>query len=232
MPQKIPIIVDDREVQSGIVDELNRWEGISVEVQRLPLGDIDVDGKLLFERKTLGDLIASIKDGRLFSQACRLAGSDRMAAIILEGTSRDLATSGMRREAIQGALVNLSLFLGIPLLRSMDRRETARLVVFAARQGRAIVSGALPRQGRRYKGRRRTQTHILQGLPGVGPRRAVQLLKHFHSVEAVMQAGIDELTSVDGVGQTTAERIRWAVREVGESYQADAKLTSPSVTGS
>ena len=221
MPRKIPIIVDDREVQSGIVDELNRWEGISADVRRLPLGDFDVDGKFLFERKTLADLVASIKDGRLFSQACRLVNTERMAVMILEGTSRDLAASGMRREAIQGALVNLSLFLGIPLLRSMDTRESARLMVFAARQGRANVSGALPRQGRRLKGRRRTQTHILQGLPGVGPRRAVLLLQRFGGVEAVMRAGVDELSSVDGIGATTAERIRWAVREAGETYQAD-----------
>lgn len=69
----------------------------------MPLGDFEVDERLLFERKTLVDLVASIKDGRLFSQACRMANGDRLAAIILEGTTRGLSQSGMRREAIQGA---------------------------------------------------------------------------------------------------------------------------------
>jgi len=39
-------------------------------------------------------------------------------AFIPEGTAADLAGSGMRREAIQGALIGLTLYLGIPLLRS------------------------------------------------------------------------------------------------------------------
>ena len=35
----------------------------------------------------------------------------------------------MRREAIQGALITITIVLGIPLLRSKDARETARLIV-------------------------------------------------------------------------------------------------------
>jgi ERCC4-type nuclease len=219
MEQGIHIIVDDRELPSGVLSELSRLHEVSTELRRLPLGDYDVDGRLLFERKTLTDLVASIKDGRLFSQACRLVKTDRLAAIILEGTTRDLDEIGMRREAIQGALVNLTVFLGIPLLRALDIRETVRLMMFAARQGRAIANGALPRHGRRYRGKRQLQLHILQGLPGVGPRRAALLLERFANVEAVMQAGVEELLSVDGIGRATADMIRWAVKEGAGAYQ-------------
>ena len=87
----------------------------------------------------------------------------------MEGTGRDLAAIGMRREAIQGALITLTLYLGIPLLRSRNLHETIQLLLYAARQSRVVASGALPRKGRRYKGKRRVQAHILQGLPSVGP---------------------------------------------------------------
>lgn len=136
---------------------------------RLPVGDYLVDEALLFERKTLLDLVASIKDGRLFAQGLRLANASCRAALILEGGSQALAQSGMRREAIQGALVSLTLFLGIPLLRSMNADETASLILFAARQGRTFAAGALPRKGKRPRGKPRVQNRILQGLPGVGP---------------------------------------------------------------
>jgi DNA excision repair protein ERCC-4 len=142
------------------------------------------------------------------------------AAIILEGRSRDLAESPMRREAIQGALVTLTLFLGIPLLRSVDPDETATLILLAARQGRAFATGALPRRGRRPRGKPRVQSRILQGLPGVGPERARRLLERFGTVEAVVAAPAAELASVPGIGAGTAEAIRWAVEESSAFYDA------------
>jgi ERCC4-type nuclease len=217
----IPIVIDDRESASGILDEIDARDEFISEVRRLPLGDFEVDGRLLFERKTLPDLVASIKDGRLFSQANRLANSDKLVALILEGTAADLTGSRMRREAIQGALISLTLFLGIPLLRARNQVETVQLMLFAARQGRTVASGALPRKGRRYRGKKRTQIHILQGLPGIGPQRAGLLLAHFGNIEAVVQASQEELQSVDGIGPDTADKIRWSVKETQTDYLAD-----------
>jgi len=191
------------------------------------LGDYLIDESLLIERKTLADLVSSIKDGRLFGQGCGLARSRLWTALILEGTGKDLAGSEMRREAIQGALITLTLFLGIPLLRSRDPQETAQLLLFAARQARTLKTGALPRRGRRPRGKRRVQARILQGLPGIGPERAKRLLDEFGSVEAVMRAEIEELASVQGVGTATAETIRWAVTEALAGYGWDDQEIFP-----
>ena len=224
---KITIIVDDREVPCGALSVIERMENVSAEVKRMPLGDYLVDGKLLVERKTIRDLAISIKDGRLFGQACRLADSPLRTAIVLEGTGRDLKVSGMRREAIQGALITPTLYLGIPLLRSTDLQETIRLLLYAARQGRAVASDALPRKGRRYKGKRRVQAHILQGLPGVGPERAKRLLDQFGSVEAIVAASKSELAAVQGIGQGTAQAIRWSVEETQVLYGDDDSWDDP-----
>ena len=113
--QRFCIVVDDRESTGSVLAALQQRADVLTRVERLPVGDYQVDDSLLFERKTLPDLVASIKDGRLFSQGLRLANAPLRAALILEGRARDLAQSHMRREAIQGALVNLTLFLGIPL---------------------------------------------------------------------------------------------------------------------
>lgn len=214
----IAIVADDRERDSGVVDLLCNREDVSLTIERLPLGDYRIDDTLLVERKTLPDLILSIKDARLFSQGMRLAQADLRPAMILEGTSRDIVSSGMRREAIQGALITVTLFLGIPLLRSMDQTETVRLLLYAAHQGRAIATGALQRRGRRPRGKFRTQSRILQGLPGIGPERARRLLDHFGSVEAVILAQVPALIEVSGIGSSTAEAIRWSVEESIEAY--------------
>jgi ERCC4-type nuclease len=212
------IVADDREARGPVLAALAELTGVRVRLERLPIGDYRVDDALLFERKTLPDLAASIKDGRLFSQGLRLAQAPLRTAIILEGRSEDLADSHMRREAIQGALVTLTLFLGIPLLRSLDPEETASLMLFAARQGRAYASGTVPRKGRRPRGKARVQSHILQGLPGVGPERARRLLERFGTVEAVVAAPPETLVSVPGIGKGTAEAIRWAVQDAEGAY--------------
>jgi DNA excision repair protein ERCC-4 len=227
VPQEANIVVDDRETGSGIIDILREQGGVGVAVERLPLGDYRIDDALLVERKTLADLVASIKDGRLFGQGCRLAASPLRTVLILEGTGRDLASSGMRREAIQGALMTITLFLGIPLLRSMNPEETARLMLLAARQCRRFADGPLPRRGRRPRGKYRVQARVLQGLPGVGPERARSLLDRFGSLEAVLTADVAQLASVRGIGKGTAEAIRWAVDEPAALYRVPERGIFP-----
>jgi excinuclease ABC subunit C len=58
---------------------------------------------------------------------------------------------------------------------------------------------------------RRTLRSGLSDVPGVGPTREKELLRRFGSLEAVRRATLSELTSVPGVGQATAQRIRDAL---------------------
>jgi len=120
---------------------------------------------------------------------------------------------GVTREAMQGALITVSLILGIPVLRSKDAFETAKLIVYSARQVTSMVKGGVYRLGYRSKNKRKKQLFILQGLPGVGLERAGRLLDTFGSVEAVISASSSELQSVNGIGNGLADKIRWAVSE-------------------
>jgi ERCC4-type nuclease len=49
--------------------------------------------------------------------------------------------------------------------------------------------------------------YLVEGLPGVGPRRARQLLEHFGSPAAVMCASAAERARAPGIGKKSAERI-------------------------
>ena len=213
----ILIIADDREPKT-VLAALRDLPGVQVTVRRLSLGDYLVDGRLLVERKTLPDFALSVVDGRLFTQAARLAASELPVALILEGSAAHLAATGIRREALQGALISVALVFGLPILRSADPEETARILLYATTQMRAVATGALPRPGRRPKGKPRTQLRILQGLPGIGPERAQRLLENFGTVEAVLQADAETLQKIQGIGKKTAEAIRWAVSEASEPY--------------
>ncbi len=214
----IHIIADDREQKSEVIKSLMGIENVEVCIQRLSIGDYQVDHRVIVERKTLKDFAISIVDGRLFKQMIRLAGSNFRGVLILEGTAIDTVDLGMTRASMQGALITVSLILGTPVLRSKDPSETARLIVYIGRQIDSLARGGLHRHGYRPKGKRRTQLFILQGLPGVGPERAGRLLDRFGSVEAAISASSCELQSVDGIGKYVANKIRWAVSERVSPY--------------
>jgi DNA excision repair protein ERCC-4 len=214
----ISVVADDRERKGEVIQFLSEMKNVSVSVKRLVCGDYFVDNRLVFERKTLIDFARSIVDGRLFRQAIRLAGANYKSVMILEGTAKDLSEAGVSREAMQGALVTLSLILGIPVLRSKKPFETACLILYAARQIRSIAKGVSQRRGYQPRSKRKKQLFILQGLPGVGSGRAARLLDAFGSVEAVVTATGRQLQSVEGIGRQTAEKIRWAVSDQIQPY--------------
>jgi len=215
---KITVIADDRERKSEVIQFLTEMKNVSVGIKRLSLGDYLVDNRLVFERKTLNDFALSIIDGRLFSQAIRLISSKYNSVLILEGTGKELSETGIRREAMQGALITISIVLGVPVLRSKGPSESAHLILYTARQVNSFARGAVQRHGSRPKGKRKQQLFILQGLPGIGSERAARLLDAFGSVEAVVTATRKELQSVEGIGENIANRIKWAVSEQMQPY--------------
>ena len=210
------IQVDTRESQAHVADYLQKYADVDITFQNLPVADYAVNDMFLFERKTLPDLVASIKDGRVFKQACRLAAVPQRSVFILEGSSACLRRSNMHRAAIQGLLIKISVFLSIPVIRAKDAEESARLILYTVRQSQKLTGSANHTRHfshKRPQAKQKTQQYILQGIPGIGPSRAEALLNHFNSVEAIFSASAEELSTVSGINQKTADTICWAVKE-------------------
>jgi ERCC4-type nuclease len=215
----VRIVADDRENVGGVIDVLRGRDDVLLEVRRLGVGDFWVEENFVIERKTLRDFANSIIDARLFKQAARIAAGARRGVIVLEGAVTTAGDLGVPREALQGALITVSVFYGLAVLRAGDANETARLLIYLGRQAKRFANGALPRRGYRPKGKRARQLFLLQGLPGVGPERAEKMLEHFGSVQGVVASSAEDLATIDGIGEATAARIRWALGESAELYQ-------------
>ena len=202
------IVVDDRERPSGVVAELEKLGGVVVKIEHLLLGDYCIDGAVLIERKTAADFAQSLIDGRLFGQAGRMATSSLRPAYIIEGTSAEWAGLGVSREALQGALVTLMLIFDVPVFRSSDPAESARLILYIGSQlVRLRDPDYVPYRQAKAKRKKTQQLRVLQSLPGVGPDRAKRLLEHFGTVRACFGASTEEIMDVEDIGPKTASAI-------------------------
>ena len=64
-----------------------------------------------------------------------------------------------------------------------------------------------------HKGLRRSQSlsSVLEEIPGVGPKRRRALLKRFGSLDAIRQASLNDLASVQGMNESVARKVREAL---------------------
>jgi ERCC4-type nuclease len=135
------VIIDERERDlyahcTTIVNSNNTFIQLSKEV--LPLGDISIttdEGKpvMIIERKSLQDLLASIKDGRYEEQSYRLLHSSgfppHSVIYLIEGGLNELRTP-MEKKIVYSAMTSLNFFKGFSVLRTMNVKESAEYIVW------------------------------------------------------------------------------------------------------
>jgi ERCC4-type nuclease len=136
------IIIDEREsfLYSDCLRilEQNPFPNIHLSKEVLPLGDImlktDEDiPVILIERKSVQDLLASIKDGRYEEQSFRLMNSTEFPyrqsiLYIIEG----IFTHHKDRKTVLSAITSLQLFKGFSVQRTCSILETAEYIIHMA----------------------------------------------------------------------------------------------------
>jgi ERCC4-type nuclease len=139
------IIVDEREHDLySKLDSIVNFEGnntsIQISKEVLPLGDIliQTDSQrqvVLIERKSLSDLLASIKDGRYEEQSYRLIHTGEYSPhniiYMIEGMLSQLRTP-MEKRIVLSAITSLNHFKGFSVLRTCSLSETAEQIVWMA----------------------------------------------------------------------------------------------------
>jgi ERCC4-type nuclease len=126
---------------------------VTIETQVLPLGDILIktdEGKdvMIVERKTLTDLLASIKDGRYEEQSYRLKHASGFPShnivYIIEGMFSTLRTI-MEKKLIISAIASLNYFKGFSVIRTSGIQETAEMLIYMSDKiDRNFIKGVLP----------------------------------------------------------------------------------------
>jgi ERCC4-type nuclease len=201
------LVVDHSERGASLLELIHGCGVFAVEMNRLQTGDYLIDDSILVERKAYVDFIASLIDGRLFTQVARLAHSRYRSLLLIEGPV-PLEVPDVHPHSLQGALVSIAAMWRLPVLHSAGADESCRLLRFLADQGSKPGETALTRYGRKPRRLATRRLFVLQGLPGVGPALARRLLAQLGSVERVMTADTVALGTVRGIGPLKAARIR------------------------
>ena len=199
-------VVDFRETPSGIID-LMRARGIDVQTKHVTCGDVILDGVVTVERKTAGDFIVSIIDGRLFRQVANLKKNCDHPVLLIEGNPFRTGVK-VSRSAVRGALLSVQTVWNVPVVYSRSIEDSIELMLIMTHQFKKLSSVMPLRSGYRPRRISTRQLYVLQGFPGIGPHLAKRLLNHFGSVAAVLGASSEALRGVKGVGRVTAETIR------------------------
>jgi ERCC4-type nuclease len=115
------------------------FKNLTIKSEALPIGDIIIADnskeKLIIERKSVSDLLASIKDGRYEEQSYRLNGLEQHnhnIIYLIEGdvskVNRFKGDNRTEKLTLYSAMFSLNYYKGFSVFRSFSLEETAILI--------------------------------------------------------------------------------------------------------
>ncbi len=213
LKNEIKIISDYREMRSNVVKELYEM-GVKIESKRLPVGDFLLSKDVCVEKKTVGDFLSSLIDGRLFKQAKNMMEHFKKPVIILECNSDIYSERKVHPNAIRGAISSLCVDYRIPIINSSCEKETAIFIHNIAKREQIENDKLVRLRGERKPFSEKEQKeYVITSLPGIGRKTSQNLLKHFKTVKKVFNADEKELKKVKNIGKKTIVNIKKIIEE-------------------
>lgn len=179
-------------------------------------------------KKFPNDLLASISDGRLYTQLPKMIGLEK-AFVMVEGYGQWtedgelLGTDDYQRftlDQLLGLFYSIMFEFGMPVLWLRDINATINALGVLDHWAHKTKHSSLkqrPGPDRDTLGRitqRAWALHLLQGFPSIGPELAGRVLDQFEAVPLTWTVSEDQLICVPGIGKLTAKRMYEALEVV------------------
>lgn len=212
------IMVDYREKNSGVVEELSKLKA-PLRFEKLDVGDYQVAGEVVIERKSCNDFVSSIIDKRLFEQVRYMLQAQLKPVVIVEGDfSETLAYRRVGYPQVYGAIAAL-VDMGVSVLRTGCPAETAYAIYYIyKRRVEAPKKGYLqPVKVKVVKSNKSIETvqlNMVAAIPGISRELAHRILMHFKSPRKFFKASPAELRRVEGLGEARIAKILEALDTV------------------
>lgn len=185
-----------------------------LEITNLPIGDFIFDSGLVVERKSAEDFENSMKTDRLWEQLKVLSECNEIINIPIK--RKLLLIHGKftyPTHSIAGAMCTIIFNYGIPVLKieNYELEEYLRILFQREMTGKnSTVPDSLVK-ARKIPSRDLSEDewkiYVLSSIPEVGEVLAKRLLQKFGSIQAIANASIHQLMSVEGIGEKKAKII-------------------------
>lgn len=213
----VDIVVDSREAskQRDIIEALKKK--LRVAIVALTVGDYYLlaseDKKpILVERKTIMDMLNSIRDNRIWEQVKVLKKAeeeeDVVPVILLEGHLGAVERyTRWNIKAVIRIIDELIIDWGLKIIPSPNKKATIEWLIAKAKS-LGMVERKKPPRLRVKKKPVSLNDQILYVAEGlVGPILARRLLNRFKTLKNIANASISELMKVEGIGEKRAKEI-------------------------
>lgn len=220
---KIHVTIDSRE-QSRIASATQYYEkqGHEVTVAELPIGDYlftNNTDSVVFEFKTMPDFFSSIQNGRVFNEAINQAENFDHHFVIIHGNehtrNKCIAMSRNWRpiniQQYLGAIASLNRYTTVIEVPNPDITEAYyRMQIQAEKclQNKPIV------QRHPRKHRNPAFNFLCYCIYGLNSHKATRITEtlQLHTLTDLQKLTHEQLTSINGIGEKTAENIIQAIQ--------------------
>jgi len=188
------IIADYREKNALVIPKLIDQDCI-VKIRELKVGDY-IANSTVVERKTITDFLSSMKNKRLVKQLEELQQYEKRLLIIEGFGEKDIyEESAINKNAIRGFLLSISLKHKVPIIFSKDEEDTSKFLIILAKKKETEAS---LNATKKVLNKKEQMQFILEGFPGIGPKKSKKLLKEFGSLSSIFNAKKDNLKKIIG----------------------------------
>jgi len=238
--------VDEREGSRELAEPL-RVLGLDVELQRLDYGDVcwmgdGPDGPCLVgvERKTVTDLLGSMRTGRLCGhQLPGMSTQYQTLYLVVEGVVRECPENGLLQQLWRGRwsdvrvgqqrfmwtdyehyLTTLDTLAGVRVRRTGSLRESASVIKalyswwqkpWSQHGSHKVIYTPDPRTV--FLVAPATLRRVAVQLPGVGWERSREVERYFRTVRRMAEAEIADWRKIPGIGKAIAARVHRIINE-------------------
>ena len=212
---KKTILLDDREKPHVIKEAYNAFPG-QVKVKRLFAGDINYK-ELCIERKSGGDLPASLTDGRLKQQAKKMKESFALPYIFFIGDGRELCKDEhfdwFNEKTFEGVVASMSVGFGVPIIVCRDdnhfwyrvKRYIEKYDKYHGDNPVSLLQNELTYKPDKIMSPE--ENMLCAGVPGIGPTRASAILREY-AFPDLYHITERDLQKVSGIGVRFAKQIK------------------------
>ena len=173
----------------------------------LEVGDILYNDDVVFEHKSPSDLIASVFDGRLFSQISAMQNNYQHSFVLVSGSLTEvLETAEMvdRYSSILAAVCSCYT-RGCPVIFCDTLVNLSEVVKVLGEKLTDGKTRSRPIEKTKLSDKR---LQLICSFKGVNETRGVALLDHFGTVSNVLNASSSDLQEVHNIGEVTADNMR------------------------